>query len=171
MIHPLPCHPLFEEIQLTMLLIQHQLPIVQSMFKWANDTLEQRASPSSCGWMLIMDGCWTKESRYEHFIALKKTVTELKVPLKALMHRIHELALHRPIQSASLDLHISYQRLPPIEPVIHRLTLGDNLLDHKDLLTSLLSYIDGVDTLQSKAAFLKQLVLRETIKHAGHLYN
>lgn len=168
--HPLPCHPLFEEIQLTMLLIQHQLPIVQSMFKWASDTLERRVDNCSVGWMLIMDGGWTKKSSIEPLLSLKKAVSELNPPLKELMHRIHELCLHRPIQSAFLDFHKSYHKLPPIEPAVNRLTLGENLLDNKDLLHIFLRYIESVANLQPKAALLKQLVIHETIEQASRLY-
>lgn len=161
--NPIPHQHLLDELQLLMLTIVHQLPVVSSMLKWAKATVDGKPIPGPMGWMMIVDPEWTNQDQINHLVALRQSVSELKKPLHQIMTHIQEFTHIKPIERAIFALHRAYKELPIIEPEMELLKLGHNIFENKELIPNLVEYTEKVSKLQEKGSHLKQTVVHEII--------
>lgn len=159
----IPHQKLLDALQVAMLPIIHQLPVVTSMLKWAKAATDGKTITGPMGWMMIVDPEWTNQDQTDHFINLKRSVSEIKKPLVQIISHIHEFSSIKSIEKALIAFQQSYKELPIIDPELALLKLGHNLFENKDLIPNLLDYVEKLSKLQEKGSNLKQIVVREVI--------
>jgi len=160
------CHLLLEELNVAMLPIAHQTPIVKSMLKWAKTAVEKPTeSTTPRAWMLLMDGNWTNSAHIKNLTALKRSVQDLHPIAKKITEQMQLFSSHKAIYKEIQSFTKCYRNLPVIEPEIQLLMMNHNLFDNKELLPNLLHYVSELEMLQITANNLKKLVLHDSIVH------
>lgn len=153
----LPHNHLFDELQLAMLPITKELPIIQSLLKWAKSTIDRKETPISLSW--IVDN----RMQIETLSSLRKSLQELSHPLKELMSHLPQFFPFKPIKDALITFNKNYLEIPPIDNELHLLCLGADLFENKELLTKLILFTEKSLKLQEAATTLKKALLDELL--------
>ena len=164
----IPHASLLQDLQLGMLTIFHQLPIVSSMLRWAKAASEGGPMIGAMGWMIVVDPEWTKQDQIDHLTALRRSIIDLKAPLDELLLRLGDFSHIQPLRKAITSFYNAYQELPLIEPELQLLQLGHNIFEDKAILPHLIDYIEKVSKLQEQGSHLKHLLVHEVINRLNH---
>ena len=167
----IPHHPLINELQIAMLPLSRDLPVVHSMLKWAKGTLEQNDLRPSFAWMLTGGLNLSHAAQVEKISALRKSAQEIATPLKELMHNILQFSSFKPIEKALIAFHKHYLEIPAIDNEIHLLYLGTDLFQNKELITRLLEYTEKLIALQEASTVLKKSVIDSLLKNLSFSLN
>lgn len=160
----MPHHDLLDKVQLSVIPIIHELPMMQSLLKWVKHMLDGKSQAHPMGWMLLSEDNWSQEAQIEKLSRLCHSVNELGKSLKPLMSNIQDFAKdHRKIERAIYTLHGAYREIPMIEPDIQLLKMGHTLYDNPDLVAHLFDYAEESSTTLTKASHLKQVLFDEII--------
>jgi hypothetical protein len=159
----LPHQRLFDELQLAIIPISKDLLVVSSMLKWTKATMTPGQPLHNFAWMFSSDAHLTPKQQVEKISALKKSVQELKIPLKELMHHILEFSTYKEIEKNLISLHKSYLEIPSIDNELHLLYLGTNLFENQDIMNKLLHFTEKLQrfhetSLQLKKSLIDQLL-------------
>lgn len=161
---PLPHHDLLDRVQLAVIPIIHELPLIQSMLKWAKHITEGTTHSHPMGWMLISENDWSQERQIEKLSQLAHSTNELGKALKPLVSKLKEFHTeHQKIERAIFTLNATYREIPLIDPDIQLLKLGHSLFENPDLVAHLYQYVEKTSHMLTKAAYLKQVLFDDVI--------
>ncbi len=160
----LPHHDLLDQVQLNVILIVHELPMIQSLLKWVKYTAEGKHPSNPMGWMLLSDREWTHKEQIEKLSQLSNSVLELGKPLRLLQKGINAFSEnHKKIERAIFTLNAAYAEIPFIETDIQLMKLGHSLFEDQELTSHFLLFSDKTSQMLKKASNLKQTILDEVI--------
>jgi hypothetical protein len=157
----IPHQELLDELQIGLLAIAGQLPLLSSIFRWTQSALEKKDSSHRLGWMIVVDKPWTPKDQIDRFITLKRSVHSLHSPLQSLISDIKDFSPFPKIQDALQNFEKIYKSLPLIEPELHLLSLGQTLLENKELIPHFIAYIEHVAKLEECGRHLYALRLTQ----------
>ena len=162
---PLPHHQLLDRVQLAIIPVVHELPVIQSMLKWIKYIIDGKTHSHPMGWMLISENDWSQDRQIEKLTQLSHSTNELGKALKPLVCVLKEFAKdHQKIERAIFTLDASYKEIPLIDPDLQLLKLGHSLFESPDLVEHLYNYVEKTSTMLTKASYLKQILFEDVIE-------
>ena len=160
----IPHHTVLDELQVAFLPIIQQLPIVQSMLKWAN-AISSEENPNQMGWMFANNGKWNTEDQTEAIFSLSYAFDQLSGPIRKTELHLAEFQSHEKIGSSLEKLLAAYKEIPTIKSEIKLLKEGHSLFENPEAITHLITYTKALTKLQERSSHLKDIVIREVIDH------
>ena len=170
----IPHRELLDEIALTLIPITLQLPHVSALLKWltAIQTAGDVNVTHPTHWIAALNPHWTFlfEEKLQGLLFLQHFINDMESPLIKLMESLADFAPFKELQPAIYNLQQAYSDIPYIETEVAMLSSGCNILEQKDLLPTLLYYLDKVTTFVIKVEHLKETLLHTLIHNASHSF-
>jgi hypothetical protein len=170
----IPHRDLIDELALTLIPINLQLPHVSALFKWLTSiqTVGDVKITHPTEWITAINPNWgfLFEEKLQGLLFLQHFINDMEQPLIKLMESLADFAPFKEVQNAIYNLQQSYSDIPYIETEVAMLSSGCNILEQKELLPTLLYYLDKVTTFVIKVEHLKETLLHTLIHSAAHSF-
>lgn len=172
----IPHKHLVDEICISLIPIQLQIPPVHALIKWLA-SMEQAGDNNithPIHWMVAINPKWEKESgnlfveKISCLSNLQQFINDIETPLIKLMEQISDFSKHKEVQAAIYNLQQTYSEIPYIETEVALLSNNDsNILEQQDLLPTLMYYLEKVSSFIQSVENVKRQTLQSAIHDAS----
>ncbi len=172
MIEPIiPHKELLDEVALTLIPINLQLRNVSALLKWLTSIQvagdENITHPTH--WIAAINPKWNFlfDEKLQGLVHLQEFINDMEAPLTQLVALLSDFAPFKDLQNSIYSLQQAYSEIPYIETEVALLSSECNILEQKELLPTLLYYLDKVTSFVMKVDGLKGAALHAMIDSAS----
>jgi len=165
--NPIPHQHLVDELIISLIPINLQLPTVHALVKWLHNLHTPQEPLSPINWIISLHPNKQQTHLFEKKILglknLQQLINDIEEPVRDLFTVISEFSSSKEVQSAIYLINQSYNEIPYIEGEVALLSNDCNVLEHQELFPILFYYLEKVNHFVLAVEKLKTASFAQTI--------